>query len=488
MAQPITWRNVNGPSPAEASRPLELARQTLVGSLDAVGGILANQERVQNRNMLALDEAAKQSYLDQLAGAKTPEELAALQASGALDAARQGLSVQARAAIRGADEARNTALRQGVTAANTFNDSERDRTEAPIRDQIASLTAAGDHAGAKALLDRHNLRNEAALYTGVTAGERAKVVQGREDATYAHGVKARDISLETSELNLRETKRAADEAARQRGLDAMATSYTEAYQGSTGAMREAVDSALAQMDGAESLPRSDDGRLAFNRIPAEQRKVVNQYLKAYGAPSLEEAESNDTEAKAQAVASLRKAGATPADLARLDAGLTAGLSTTPVAPIGREAANIDRNQRIREANAAANSLQYVPMSMPGAVKGTMDAMFAAVDARIPKGWENENWKEELVKLTKEGIIAKDADGKPIKDAEGQPIRVLPGPEAITQIINTRRDFIGWGAADLRKSIKQWRDDPQTSIAAGKAIEDQLLNRFRQVDIPKPQGK
>lgn len=484
MAQPITWRNVSGPSPAEASRPLELARQTLVGSFDALGGILSNQEGIQTRNMLSLDEAAKQSYLDQLAGAKTPEELAALQASGALDTARTGLSAQARAAIRGADEARNTSLRQGVTASNEFLDKGLARVEAPEIQGINADIAAGNIAGARARIDAANIRDKAPLYAAAHAAERARLGETRADAIAPLTLGTAQRADEAGRLALEETKRTTAEAERQRGLDTQVADFSAAHQASTAQMRESIDTGLLDFPNARELPRNSDGSLAVDRMPTALRTAVNAHLATKELPSVDEMVGNDTAAKGRLVNELRKAGAKPADIARIEPTLGAAVSTSAAAPVGQEADAAARTQRILQAEEAAVNDQFGTVTSQGQSGALMEAgkaVIAEVTNSMTGG--RERYTTALSKFLGKGGIPVEyinAEGK--KSVE----RVLPSEDQLRRVLG--QISTGWfrnTEADVGDLLENWAKSAEAQEGAKKVLQIRDRNRILGID---PLGK
>ena len=102
MASPITWQNVNGRSLAEASIPLEAASKTILGGFDrlskAAEGYGQLQQTIQNQE----EEANVQNFMERLQRARTPEEVAALQASGELDTLRAALKPASLAKVQDA--------------------------------------------------------------------------------------------------------------------------------------------------------------------------------------------------------------------------------------------------------------------------------------------------------------------------------------------------------------------------------------------------
>lgn len=175
MTDQITWQNINGPDLAAASRPLEAAQRSFSGVFDQLGGILAQYQQTGEKNWQNTKTNNTNAFLDRLASYKTPEELAAAQASGELGRFRSGFGAQVDSNIlRGAEEQRINALRTGVKQAGEYEDYSIDRSQRGVKDQIGSLIAAGKFSEAQSLLDQNELRNEAALATSLTGAQRQR--------------------------------------------------------------------------------------------------------------------------------------------------------------------------------------------------------------------------------------------------------------------------------------------------------------------------
>lgn len=196
MAGPITWQSIRTTAgePADAMRPLAGAQQSFNGVFDGLQNILNQRLAVEQSNNGAVQDAYKQNYLDQLQGAKTPEELAALQPT--LEQARAALSPTNRAAVRGADEARTTGLRQQVTAGQTYDAGQVAYNAIPLKDQIAALVTQGKGAEAMELAKTLPERaGRAEIMSGVTKAQRTLLLQGREDTTFNLGTEKTNADI-----------------------------------------------------------------------------------------------------------------------------------------------------------------------------------------------------------------------------------------------------------------------------------------------------
>ena len=150
MSEPITWRNVQGANLAASAAPLAYAGQSFDRAFDRLGGALTGYEQGQQKDLEFARLQQKNAFLDVLAQAKSPEELAALEQSGALQAAQAGMDPMALASVRGAAESRNAALMGLTKERNSFDDALQTRQLKLLSDTYNGLIQNGDIAGAEA--------------------------------------------------------------------------------------------------------------------------------------------------------------------------------------------------------------------------------------------------------------------------------------------------------------------------------------------------
>lgn len=501
MAAPITWRNIEGPSTAGAMRGLESVGSSINSSFDIFGKLLNQRQSIEDGNVAALDTAAQQAYVDRLAQAKTPEEVAALQASGELDRMRQDMTVAARRGILGADEARLTGTRQAALASTAYNDTQLDRAETPERAEVTRMLTQGNFDGATAFVDMSQIRDKAPLYAAVAKARadaanlaRTKLVQSREDTTAAR-------NAELAQLQLDEAKRAAAEAGRQRTVGTAAEAEIADFQARALERRQQTDALFRGFEeqgfkDSEGLPmvipRNPDGTVNFGAIGKGLRGKLEGYLADNNAQTLDEIAGSDTVERRRATEKLRTAGATTADLARLQPTLDVGLNTTPQALTGADLARAERSQRLENAALEDAAKQFVPMSDVSGSAAVANTVFAEIDKRFGGDtWKAEAWRVATDKFLKQGIEAKDAQGKPIKGADGRPVKVIPSAETLLRMLGTVDTgvvpFLGarYNARDLEKTFEDYLKDENVYRAAGQAVNASLVRSVRGID-PLPQ--
>lgn len=146
MAGPITWRTVMGQSLAEAGRPMEAAQRSISSALTGLGSLVSEQQQLNQNAVDAGREANVQAFLERLQGAQSVDDVAALKSSGELDTLRSALTPKDLVRVRGAEDARATALMQQAAAQRTFASQEAAAKAAPIKDQVLTLFQSGDPA------------------------------------------------------------------------------------------------------------------------------------------------------------------------------------------------------------------------------------------------------------------------------------------------------------------------------------------------------
>lgn len=178
----ITWRNVVGPSLADASRPLELARQGFNDTFSSLDTLITQR---QEANALT----AREGFRDMLYGAATPEALAAMQGSGEIQNALSALPPEVRAQVRGDFDARLKAMREGATAGFQYQDTMEDRNTRDARAAAEAAILRGDPSAAQAITALP-VRFQAPLLKNQDARGQELVERGRGDTRFEReGVK-----------------------------------------------------------------------------------------------------------------------------------------------------------------------------------------------------------------------------------------------------------------------------------------------------------
>lgn len=178
----ITWQNINGPSLAEATRPMEAASRSFTGAFDGLANVLKQREATNAANW----DQAKVNNTNALLGAvqepKTPEEFAAKEAQLRQQLLGYGAQVDPVAA-RAALDNRMATLQQRGLANIQYTGAVAEEADRPKRDLALSLYAKGDIAGGDAVAAEVQ-RNKAALAEASHKWQRTGVTEKQTDTKF----------------------------------------------------------------------------------------------------------------------------------------------------------------------------------------------------------------------------------------------------------------------------------------------------------------
>lgn len=196
MAEPITWRNVTGPSVADASRPMESAASIFNAAFDPLQNILKKREDTVNANMVQQKDNNLNSFMSALYDAKTPDEMAALKQTGQLQSmlTNFGASID-QAKAREAMDSRLGTLQDQATKTFEFADTERNQKDAPLIGAAKAKFNNGDFKGAMVDIDQLSPQNQ-----GIVMGELDKhrddlVVRSQRDSKAAKELEQVDAQI-----------------------------------------------------------------------------------------------------------------------------------------------------------------------------------------------------------------------------------------------------------------------------------------------------
>lgn len=217
MATPITWKNIAVEAPQrEAYNPMIAAQLGITAGFDKLGQVY-DQYQTQRRDD---NTAAFQTALSQY---KTPEELQAAQASGAIDALRAqfGVQMDQKVAMNGADQ-RLAALMKQATDATAYTDAAAVRSvQTPEQAARQSLIDAATERDRKAAEEARR----------VAAEGRATVNFGNSLATHNTTQAAAELTLQTKRNDYAKAALTDGQDTLNKGLNVqMSQKYGELYQ------------------------------------------------------------------------------------------------------------------------------------------------------------------------------------------------------------------------------------------------------------------
>lgn len=445
-------------------RGMELARLGITGGLDKFGGLIKDQQQINQGVLDRSKFASQQDYLNALEGAATPEALLALRNSGMLDQRFNALGAEQQAAVRGAFDARLKGVQTQATAANIFANEQATNAEAPIKAKHAALVANNDKDGAAAFRAANpQVRDwsagiQASYDTDRLRGSNARAdalailtnTNQIGDATQLTKTQGQRDAINSAALNLTATQNTANQTiASNTVADQRFTAATEtaaaAYHQKILAGRGQLSRVANNLDlvlGARGELLNKDG------TPAKMAgSVFDKFAEAAGAPSLGSMFSGDT---AQADRFIREAlkNHSAETINRNRKQLNDSFNSVPVgAPIGTEA--LAAATRQAQADVAQKATDAKNRFAPGTqnAQNAYETLAASIDKMMgPDEREDLPHIQSLLnKLSTTGI-----------EIEGKFIT----PSAQDVLAAFRSTYEGWNfrnkgrAEDIEKVLKK----------------------------------
>ena len=214
MSSPITWRNVSGPALPDASAAMARAAATLDGAFSKWGSTIDDYQKQQKDIFDKAELGRVMDFRERLAGAKTPEEVAALQ--NQLNSLRGGLTAASREKVLGAEEARVDSLQGQFTKNLAYKTAVTDDQQHPLVQELRSRIAADPTKATQIMAEPQyaTLRNIGALAgdarVAETAAEklgfernqdsRAQTKLGWEEAAEKHKEVTRPLDIQSKKI------------------------------------------------------------------------------------------------------------------------------------------------------------------------------------------------------------------------------------------------------------------------------------------------
>jgi hypothetical protein len=516
MAGPITWRNVTGPSLADASRPLDSAARLIDNAFSNVGNVLEKQTQTGMDNWDQVKENNTQDFLNKIYSAQGAEGFKALQDSGELDRmlAANGAQID-RAAARSAMDGRLTTLQNRDRQGWEYDNAALDQREAPVVDQIKGLIAQGKLEEAKPLIGGLSTRNQAGMFTSLDARTQLELSRDRDaqrfgwdkataefqEQTRPEELKSLQLGNTGKELQNQNTK-LSNAALR---ADALERKQTSELQGAVAeaaltyqAERNRIGDAMGSIARANNLPVNALGQpdfASYTNAQLDQFDQVAAQTKArypgisINIPKARDFVGGDTAAGNRFFQSLVDSKKyKPAVITKFkDSILSSFSSVGDSTLVGNDAAN----------QALANAQQRVVLN-----EETQNNWFTPGNASARSSYEDlANNVPNLIDKTSGFGVEEDVAplqnlvfematrGIEVKGADGKKKFVSPPANVIRAAI--RQAEGGWfsdakRADNARKYIQDYVNTPEVQKQAAKAEDNAVLLRRQQVqDILKP---
>lgn len=172
MAEPITWRNVTGPSLADASRPLQLAQQTLASGFNTFNDQLKSMEATDTANWEQVKKNNTNEFMNRLMEAQSAEQFGNMNSGNALGKMLSGYGAQIdQSAARTALDQRLGTLQDRDVRGITYNNTMLDEKQAPMVREIQLLSLTNPEAAKARLAENPDIRKAFELATGIDTRE-----------------------------------------------------------------------------------------------------------------------------------------------------------------------------------------------------------------------------------------------------------------------------------------------------------------------------
>lgn len=502
--EPITWRNVSGPSLTDAFRPMQAAQQTIMGGLDTFQNMIKQQETVDRANWQQQKENNTNEFLNQLMAAKGPEGFKQLQESGQLAQMLQGFGAQIdQAQARTAMDNRMGVLQDRAVKDITYKNTTLEDAQAPEIRRLQTLALTDPKAAQAELAKSPDMLK--AFEVAKLIDSQGQILVDRDRASTRFGWEADKVPLELQGLRLgneskgiqnklgnlqvTEAKQRVDDNTTTRALEN--TIAAAAAQHS--ADREVAGKAQGALASRLNLPLDARGFADLSNYSADQLKLFDQNARLAGVPLTATTLSGDTQRADRFYDDLNKSGKFPARLLRSN---EAGIRSAFNSPIGERGlvgndafnATMTRAQNQVGFDRQDASNWYAPNSQDA--RRSYDDLankLPDIVKSMPAGtWFGDNQKDipalqgMLGEIASTGIRRK--DGTYVTPSANDVLRFIRSEEGGFR--DAKR------AEDVRKKLEEWIDSPEAIDMAKKGLESQKWRdkeKVRQILYPDTSG-
>lgn len=460
---PITWRNIEGDHTRGAASLFETARRALNDGMGNFKSIVDSRNELNQQNWDTQKAVNTDLFLDRLAQYKTPEELAAAQEAGQLQALKAQFGGQIdRDAVRGAEAAAAEQLMKRITAQNLYQDDTRRRGERDQMDVGRQLLLGKKYDEFDKWAAENNLLDEPELHE-------LKRTYQRQDGQDSRAERQLGISLNrANQENIRFNQE--QEAFKQKQFLgqqlAQATQEIQQYDLATGQAMTATAKKLG-------IPLDDDGLPVFSDDPIGQssQRLFLSELEKQGIDPMGRTQSvNGMVRRYMAAPEMKNAGIDQI-LAGRDAlmrGITAINQLDPVSQSQLDAAKTAEAEQLKVAINAQKEKQQREASKNPFYNPTKDVekSTANIMSKLPKDFDpvgsDSHQKQLLESKVREYL------------SEGM------SEDFVLNAVNTVAEMGTW-TADTDDNFNDYMDEyfPVTKLAEQKLAAEGMRSKHAQ---------
>ena len=484
--EPITWRNVSGPSLTDAFRPMQTAQQSILGGLDSFNNVLQKQETVDRANWQQQKENNLNEFMNQIYAAKGPEAFKQMQDSGELGQMLAGYGAQIdQSAARRVMDTRLGDLQKREQATWDYNNAALDQKEAPVVDQVKGLIAQGKLQEAKPLIESLSPRNQAGMFQSLDTRTQEELRRDRDAKRFGweaekapleiQGIKlgnaAKGQQLQLGGLQIQEAKQNAEDRTATRALENAIAAEAARHS----AEREVAGKTQGVLAAKLGLPVDARGMADLSNYSSAQLQTFDQAARVTGVPLSASMLSGDTQRADSFYDNLVKSGKFPARLLRSNETAIRSAFNSPVGERGLVGNDAFNAQLTRAQNQVGFDRQdasnwYAPNSADARRSyDDLATRLPDIVKSMPAGvWFGDNQKDIPALQGMLGEIA--ATGIRRKDGT----YVTPSVNDVLRFIRSEEGGFrdAKRAEDVRKKLEEWVNSSEALDMQKKGLESQ----------------
>lgn len=404
MSGPITWRNINQSSNADATRLMGLATDSVNQGIGEFQQIMTDARTRQDRNRATLKQNTDNRLLDYLQTFQTPEALEQSIQAGEVAAFTQQLGGLVDPALaRTAATERLGALRNQVITKQQYADTQKAVTLDPLQDAAQLAIVNGDSAA---------VTNTLAAVAAQDPGAAATLTEQWQDAQRTKQTQERaDVEWNWTEA---ERKRLEADRVRNEQADNLVMRLMREADNVNEAYTASLDIAANQLQG---VVRKPDGSIDMKNTPEGPRNALQILMEQSGLRP-----TNDGETKARIQQGLADLGVPATQwaeyLGTMDRVQQSSLGLTPreQAELQTRVAQIQKNYGL-ENNGYALEPDGDPMSK--ALSALQQAQETNPKLTEALGdWSNQSRiTGEVAEVMQNGLMLSDNTSVPVTSAQ-----------------------------------------------------------------------
>ena len=470
----ITWRNINGPNPAEAIRPLAFAQNSINSAFDNFNKVLEARQAANQNVYDRGQEADVLSFKEALQNARTPDDVRALQQQGMLDNIRARLDPKYRAQVLGLEDKRNQETQQNLLAQREFDTKNFAYQNQGTINQARLLATQGKTDEAQALLDPlgANYDGSAILEKAIAARRagnqetRAQNAEIRTADLHPLDMAAKRNANTLAGYQVEEAGNRAKDLREQRDAEDILGRLAAARRNEVDANTGKLTQAARDMQFADVYNR--DGTLNISALSSGQRAGLTQYLKNIGGPTLDSVEFGDTAAKEKAMRVALKANLAPRNVDAVAKNADGWFDTTGSPSIGNDALVKRIDTAAEDALAAEQRAKYGTPLAPGQMADDYMTKAADIVAQYAKPGSAVygRYMAAVGDLVKKG-------GYQVKDPKtGEVTRFVPDINSLGAVMASAANPWLWRSqGDMEDVFKEWSKNTETKKGAAEAVQN-----------------